>query len=471
MDENNLNLDKNGKPEDNISVKTYFSVSMGNMMFSFLTMVISTRLFDFYENEIGLSTVIVTFIFIIYALISIVNNPLIGYFIDKPRKFWSKYGKRFLWIVAGGILWSLSFILLFTVPNLDADKDWILLTTWFLIVICIYSTCYTIYSVSYGGLIPDKFRSDEQRLRVSSIGLGLSVIGTLLAAVIPPMIIEYGNRDSFLTMAIIVSIIGVFLVIATIPGVREDQWMIDRILSIDTKKEAAKFSEMIKIALKHRNFIAYLCIFTAIQAMVLIMTASIPYLVRFVLNEEAIVESYLLGGFILSGFLSVPLWLFIAKKLGDFKKVLILGSLLTILFTIPLLFINSLVFAIIATALLGVGIIGINMIIFPMFGDIIDEATIKNKTRQESFYVGFRSLFGGVAVIIQAVSFGLIHIFMGFEPGSATQSPRAIFGLLIQVAIIPMIIMIIGLTLFWKFYDLTPEKKEQIQSKLKDLNL
>ena len=82
MDENNLNLNKNSKSEDNISVKTYLSVGMGNMLFGFLTTVISTRLFDFYENEIGLSTVIVTTIFIVYALISIVNNPLIGYFID-----------------------------------------------------------------------------------------------------------------------------------------------------------------------------------------------------------------------------------------------------------------------------------------------------------------------------------------------------------------------------------------------------
>ena len=471
MDEINLNLDKKSKSEDNISTKVYVSAAIGNMLFSFLAMVVGTRLFDFYENEIGLSTGLVTTIFIIYALISIITNPLIGYFIDKPRKFWSKYGKRFLWIVLGGILWAVSLIFLFAIPNLDADKDWIILMTWFLVVICIYSISYTIYGVSYGGLIPDKFRTDEQRLRVASIGMGFSVMGTVLAAVIPPMIIVYGNRASFLTMAIIVSIIGVILVIATIPGVREDQRMIDRILSINTRKEAAKFSEMIKMAFKDRNLLAYLCIFTAIQSMVLIMTASIPYLVRFLLNEKAIVESYLLLGFISTGILSVPLWLIVAKKLGDFKKVLILGSLLTILFTIPLLFINSLLSAILATALLGVGMIGVNMILFPMFGDVIDEATIRNRTRQESFYVGFRSLFGGVAVFIQAISFGLIHIFMGFEPGSTTQSSRAILGLRIQVAIIPMIIMIIGITLFWKYYDLTPERKEQIQAKLKELNL
>ena len=471
MDEINLNLDKKSKSEDNISTKIYLSAAIGQMMFSFLITVSGTRLFDFYENEIGLSTGLVTIIFIIYALWSIINNPLIGYFIEKPRKFWSKYGKRFLWIVVGGVLWALSFMLLFVVPDLDAEKDWIILTIWFLIVICVYSVCFSIYDVAYGGFIPDKFRSDEQRLRVSSIGMGLGVMGTVLAAVLPPLIIEYGNRASFLNMAIIVSIIGVSMLLATIPGIREDQWMIDRILSIDTRKEVAKFSDMIKIAFKHRNLLAYLCISTAIQAMLIIMTASIPYLVRFILNEKAIVESYLLLGFIVSGLLSVPLWVIIAKKLGDFKKVLILGSLLTILFSIPLFFVNSLLFAIVATALLGVGIIGINVIIFPLFGDVIDEATLRNGTRQESFYVGIRALFAKVAIIIQAVTFGLIHIFMGFEPGTTTQSSRAILGLRIQLALIPMIIMIIGIILFWKFYDLTPERKEQIQAKLKELNL
>ena len=471
MDEININLDYKSKLEDSISTKTYVSAATGSMMMSFLMTVSSTRLFDFYENEIGLSTGLVSIIFIIYALWSIVNNPLIGYYIDKPRKYWRKYGKRFLWIVFGGMLWAVSFIFLFTVPDLDTEKDWIILTIWFIIVICIYSVCFSIYDVAYGGFIPDKFRSDEQRLRVSSIGMGLGVMGTLLAAVLPPLIIEYGNRASFLSMAIIVSIIGVIMLLAAIPGIREDKWMIDRILNIDTRKEVGKFTDMIKIAFKHKNLLAYLCISTAINAMLIIMTASIPYLVRFVLNEKAIVESYLFLGFIVSGLLSLPLWLKITRKLGDFKKVIMLGSLLTILFTIPLLFIDSLLFAILATALLGVGIIGINVIIFPLFGDVIDEATVNNGTRQESFYVGIRSLFAKVAIIIQAVTFGLIHIFMGFEPGSDTQSPRAILGIRIQVAIIPMILMIIGMILFWKFYDLTPERKEQIQAKLKELNL
>ena len=53
MDENKHILDKNLKSEDDFSTKIYLSVAMGSVLYSFLTMVVGTRLFDFYENEVG----------------------------------------------------------------------------------------------------------------------------------------------------------------------------------------------------------------------------------------------------------------------------------------------------------------------------------------------------------------------------------------------------------------------------------
>jgi Na+/melibiose symporter-like transporter len=36
---------------------------------------------------------------------------------------------------------------------------------------------------------------------------------------------------------------------------------------------------------------------------------------------------------------------------------------------------------------------------------------------------------------------------------------------------IPAIIMVIGVLIFWKLYDLTPEKKAIIRKKLEELNI
>jgi len=454
-----------------ISTKIYISSASGLMMINFLNCIFGTRVFDFYENEVGLNTGMIAFVFIIYALWSIVNNPLIGYFVDKPRKFWSKYGKRFLWILIGGLFWSLSFAFLFVVPDLDPNKNELFLTFWLLFILCIYSFLFSLYDVNYNSLIPDKFRTDKQRLSQSSFSIAFGVIGTVLGAGIPPLIIIYGDKGSFLLMAIIISTIGVALVLFQIPGIREDHTMIERALHIDAQNESDSFIKMMKRAFKHRNLVAYLCLFTLILSAVSLMIASIPYIVRFLLNEEAIVESYLLLGFIITGLISVPIWAKITKKLGDFKKTFIIATLLTVFLTIPFYFVNSLVFAIVSIALIGIGMIGISVMIIPIFGDLLDEATVRNGIRQEGFYVGFRTIFARISIIIQAVTFALIHLLMGFEPGSDTQSSRAIIGLRIQVTIIPIILLLIGVAIFWKFYDLTPEKKEGIKKKLKELDL
>ena len=107
----------------------------------------------------------------------------------------------------------------------------------------------------------------------------------------------------------------------------------------------------------------------------------------------------------------------------------------------------------------------------PVLGDVVDEAALKNNTRQEGIYMGVRTFFGRIAIIIQALTFAIIHISTGFEPGSPTQSPLAILGLRFQVALVPMILILIEILLFWKLYDITPEKKVEIRKKLAELNL
>ncbi len=230
-----------------ISLKVFVSVGFGQMLIEFLLAVFGTRIFDFYENEIGLATGIIAIAFIIYAVWNMFNDPLAGYLADKPRKFWKKHGKRYLWIIFGGFFWALSFMLLFAVPELDPNRDMLFLFFWLLITICIYDTLFSIYDVNYNGLIPDKFRTDEHRVKLASFAVAFGVIGTVLGAVLPPMLITYGDRASFFTMAIIVSIIGIGILLLLIPGIKEDQDMIDRAFRVDAQKEQISFFKMMKV--------------------------------------------------------------------------------------------------------------------------------------------------------------------------------------------------------------------------------
>ena len=373
--------------------------------------------------------------------------------------------------MVGGVLWALSFSLLFAVPDLDPNTDVIFLFLWLLITICLYDTFNSMYDVNYNGLIPDKFRTDEHRMKLASFAVAFGVIGVVMGAILPPMLITYGDRASFFTMGVIVSIIGIVILLLLIPGIKEDQEMIDRAFRVDAQKEQRGFFKMMKVALKQKSFVAYLCIFTFYQAMVLLMFGSIPYVVRFILKEDAIVEAYIFLGYIVTGLISIPFWSKLAQKKGDFKKSFIIGALLLVISIIPLIFVDTLIAVIIAVAVLGIGGIGFWVMMLPVLSDVIDEAAVRNGIRQDGFYMGVRTFFGRIALIIQVVTFAIIHIYTGFEPGSETQSATAVFGLRLQVAVVPMILMLIGTLLFWRLYDITPEKKIQIKAKLKELDL
>ncbi len=457
--------------EKDIPLKIFVSVGFGQMMIEFLIAVFGTRIFDYYENEIGLATGTIAIAFIIYAVYNMFNDPLVGYLADKPRNYWKKYGKRYLWIIVGGILWALSFMLLFAVPDVDPNSDALFLFFWLLITICLYDTFNSMYDVNYNSLIPDKFRTDKHRMKLSSFAVAFGIIGVVLGAILPPMLITYGDKASFFRMGVIVSILGIVILLLLIPGIKEDQEMIDRALRVDAQKEQLGFFKMMKVALNQRNFVAYLCIYTFYQAVVVLMIGSIPYVVRFILKEEAIVEAYIFLGYIVTGLISIPFWAKLAQRKGDFKKSFIIGGLLMVIFMIPLIFVETILTVIIAVAIFGIGGIGFWVMMLPVLSDVIDEASVENGVRQEGFYMGVRTLVSRIALIIQAVTFALVHILTGFEPGSATQSATAVFGLRLQVAVIPMILMLIGTLLFWKLYDLTPEKKEQIKAQLRELDL
>ncbi|TFG03105.1 MAG: hypothetical protein EU542_03275 [Promethearchaeota archaeon] len=65
----------------------------------------------------------------------------------------------------------------------------------------------------------------------------------------------------------------------------------------------------------------------------------------------------------------------------------------------------------------------------------------------------------------------IIHITTGFDSKLPAQTDLALIGLRIQMAIIPVILMLLGVFAFWKLYDITPEKKKDIKQKLSELNL
>jgi Na+/melibiose symporter-like transporter len=144
---------------------------------------------------------------------------------------------------------------------------------------------------------------------------------------------------------------------------------------------------------------------------------------------------------------------------------------LTGIILIPLLFITDVLITTLIMIFVGIGVGAIWICVYPIYGDVIDEIVVETEKREEAVYFGIRIFFARIAFIIQAVVFALIHLSTGFDPALQTQTDLALLGLRLQMAFIPMVFLFIGGIIFWKWYDLKPDKVEVIKSRLKELGI
>ena len=72
--------------------------------------------------------------------------------------------------------------------------------------------------------------------------------------------------------------------------------------------------------------------------------------------------------------------------------------------------------------------------------------------------MGVQTFFMRFSLIVQALIFAIVHILTGFNPAVEQQTSLALIGIRLQAAVIPAIVVLIGLIVFLKYYNLTPEK-------------
>jgi len=196
------------------------------------------------------------------------------------------------------------------------------------------------------------------------------------------------------------------------------------------------------------------------------------YWIRFIIYGEASDVLYIMIIFLLGVFIGIPLWIKFYKKVGeDNRKTMIYTSIGCIIMTTILTFITNLTGLYIVIFLWGIVVGGFWIIYIPTYSDVIDESISITGTRQEGFYSGLRRFMSNLASVIYALLFAIVHETTGFVEVADKQTSSANFGILLLFGVIPAVIMTIGLIIFWKLYDITPDRSKEIRVKLEELKI
>lgn len=464
--------DKETSIEKKHSVKSMLSFTTIYFGLRASTGIITTRFTFFYETEILLPIGLMTFAIIFYTIWDMFNDPLAGHLTDRNYRFTRRWGRRFPWIISSSLPVIIVFVLFFTPPDPQVSGVWSTFF-WFLIMLMIFDGLTSVAGVGYNSLLINKFRSDEERLKVSAFQQLLSTLSLVVSLFIPPFIIVYGNRASYMIMALICGIILLISVILSIPGLREEKELIESYFKFEEKRVSfvESFFGMLKVSLKQKNFRSVLIITISLSVFNLIFIASIPYYIRYVLKAEATIEFLLYLPFILAATIPIPVYFWLSKKFGHLKVYVITFFAQSVVLFVMMFVYTNLVVILILVTILGISVGISNISGTPVVGDCYDEAAVLNKKRQEGIYLGIQTFFGRLMYIVQLFVFWIIHDLTGFAPEAATQTPLAQFGIIIHMMLIPGAAMLIGILLFMKTWDLKGDKVKKVKEELKALQL
>ena len=451
------------------------SYGFGPALNQFFRMAYVSFAFFFYESELGLNVWLTSAAFIIFAIWNAVNDPLVGYFTDRPFSFSKKWGIRFPWTLIGGIPWVFSYILIFLPGIVPMADEWILFA-WLIFSTCLFDTFNSIWWVNFYAVFPEKFRDLDERRTASALITPVGIVGIVLGGLLPVVLINYGSEVSYFFQAIIISLVGLLIFSLGLKGWRDDPKSVSNYLeSYENEETKISFFQILRKAFRQKSFMIYVFIYFSFQVLVFCVQSSLPYFVVFVLAKEKWVQFFIQGTFLIGALITIPLWIKLARSKNNNKIIYLTSAFLLAAFTFPFTFITNLPLILVLVAFWGVALGGLWSMERPIISDVIDESKIETDQRHEGVYVSVAMFFNRLAIIAQALIFAIVHTLTGFSENleSLAQlqaiNPNwelAVFGIQLHFGVIPAIFLLIGAVVFWKFYDLTPDRVGEVQAQL-----
>jgi GPH family glycoside/pentoside/hexuronide:cation symporter len=350
--------------------------------------------------SLGLSAFWLGVILIIPRLWDAVSDPIIGHLSDNTR---TRYGRRRPYLLIGGILVAIFFVVIWWVPKGETVHAWFPTDSGFqafqlvyiLVSLLLFYTACTIFEIPHGALGMEMTSDYHERTRLFS---AKSFVGNLFAMSTPWLFalanLEIfrgtgGNEaDGMRYVSLMIAAILIPLSFWWTYKLREPGFV--RVV----KQKKTPFWQDMKHAARNRNFIMLtLTIFTLAMGFnfVQLLGSYIP--IFYVFGGDKVAGAYLLGingtVWAVTGVLAVFPLNWISPKIGK-RSTLVIAILLMVMAQLSKIVCYNPDFPyliIIPTVLLSIGMLFFFTLGSSMVGDICDEDDLKTGKRTEgSFY-------------------------------------------------------------------------------------
>ena len=467
------------------SLKKLVAISVGGIIW-FMLFTAMSRIQLYGLVVLQLDILLVTLFILIFTIVDIVNDPIEARISDKTTRFTRRYGKRWILILIGDVGMVIFLILMFIPWELKpggglADPSMtVFAVIWIALTISMFDVFTTFQEMNEWATRNDLFRDQETRRRVALIeAFGQNLIGLILAIMMIPLLLSYfnafdaegkvANPNAFFYMALIVALIYMIGLPLKMYGYWEPKEMRTFRADFDEKVERPPFLQVLKRALLDKNWVAFMI--TSLEWAILnrVWIVGIDLWIIHGLGADIAVSIIPQLGIILGMFIFGIVAYKILKKKGSKKTFLIGIGISCVFFFLAMFTTNIWMFSLCAfIAGGGVGIQNAARSVFRL--QALDDSILKHGTREEAQYNSVNGVIRSLSTGIQVIILLLITIAFGYDPTLGTgNTDFAKFGLLFQITGVLSILCLVTGIIFWKLFDITPEKAESIKEKLLEL--
>jgi GPH family glycoside/pentoside/hexuronide:cation symporter len=403
------------------------------------------------STVLGQSAAVGGLLLMVSKLYDVLADIVIGLASDRTR---SRWGRRRPYMLAGTLISSLSFLLIFAPPVLHGA--W--LVAYMAAALIVYSTGYSLFNIPYTALPAETIEGYNERTRVLSWRAFFATAGQLAASAGVAAVIAMGNgkANGFALMAVIgaaiifttmgLSFIGSFRLPAPtlyIPRPRTAMTLRERVGMILTNRPFVML-----MGAKFLHFIAL----SGVASTTLLFkldVLKVGYNGQFILSLSQNITTAV----------TVPAWVWIARRIGKrwcyISAILITATGgLSWAWGAP----GDPVWTLWARGVwLGAGTGGMLLMTFAMLPDVIEYDRNRTGLQREGAYSSIYAVFEKTGFAIGPALFGFYIAASGYLPttnGQLVEQPRsAIMALYAGTTVIPFALYMISIV-FLLFYNL-----------------
>jgi len=361
------------------------------------------------------------FAMLIYGIWNAVNDPIAGFISDSTKTRW---GRRIPYILLGSIPFGLVYFLLWVPPFTSSNMA--ALFWYFLVMICLFDTLYTIVVLNWASLYPEMYPTLKERAQVNSYRQTFGMIGLVIGIAMPPLIF---SAIGWAKMGAIFGAIIAGAYLVALAGSRENLK--------NSSKEPLPLIKAISETFRNIPFMIFVSSNLLIQYAFTMVLAIIPFYAKYVLNAGATDTSLILLSAFIIAMPMMFIWRAVAVRFGA-KACYMAAILIFIITLMPFLLIDNIRVAIISAGLLGAGLAGIILLSDVLISDVIDHDKKNTGVRREGMYFGVNAFVCRFAIAMEAASIGLVFTLAKYNPIIFTQTKAFLLGLRILVAGLPM---------------------------------